>query len=201
MKLKKWELSLIAAIIITLFVTTGVSKSQSELSEKLVRLHVVANSDSDEDQTLKLRVRDRVLNSLAEPLDGISDAGEAQAVIRENFGAIEGAALEEIRLSGCDYSVSVSLGTEDFPTREYDTFSLPAGEYTALRVEIGGGAGQNWWCVVFPPLCTEIATSGDIQALALLGDEEIKLIVQEEGYVVRFKCMEVLASIKAFFNR
>ena len=201
MKLRCWELSFIAAIIITLFVTTGLSKSQMALSEKLVRLHVVANSESDKDQALKLRVRDTIIEVLGGSLQGITDPKEAQAVIMHNFGAIECAALDEISASGYDYGVSVSLALEVFPTREYDTFSLPAGEYTALRVVIGDGDGKNWWCVVFPPLCTELATTGALEAAAILDEDEIKLITEEDGYVVRFKCMELLASLKSFFNK
>ena len=201
MKMKNWELSLIVAIIITLFVTTGISKSQSALADKLVRLHVVASSDSKEDQALKLRVRDRVLDVLSEPLSGISNADDARTVIVESFGIIKSAALEEIYASGCDYGISLSFGIERFPTREYDTFSLPAGEYAALRVNIGDGAGQNWWCVVFPPLCAELAISGDLEVSALLDEEEVKLITEEEGYVVRFKCMEMLSSLKLFFKK
>ena len=201
MRLRCWELSFIAAIIITLFVTTGLSKSQMALSEKLVRLHVVANSDSDEDQALKLCVRDTIIEVLGGPLQGITDPKEAQAVIMDNFGAIECAALDEISASGYNYGVSVSLALEDFPTREYDTFSLPAGEYTALRVVIGDGDGKNWWCVVFPPLCTELAITGALETAAILDKDEIKLITEEDGYVVRFRCMELLASLKSFFNK
>lgn len=201
MKINNWELSLIAAIIITLFVTTLTANMQTGLSEKLVRLHVVANSDSDDDQSLKLRVRDKVLTVLADPLSGVSDSKIAQSVITDNFSKIKSAALEEIHASGYSYGVSVSLKEEDFPTREYDTFSLPAGEYTALRVEIGDGAGKNWWCVVFPPLCTEIATEVDLEAIALLDEDEIKLITEEDGYVVRFKCIEFLAYLKSLLKK
>ena len=200
MKLRSWELSFIAAIIITLFVTTGISKSQTELADKLVRLHVVANSDSDEDQALKLRVRDAVLGEFSEPLRGITDAKEAQLIIEDSFGAVERAARDEINASGCEYAVSVSLGRENFPTREYDSFSLPAGQYTALRVVIGDGGGKNWWCVVFPPLCTELAVSGSLETAAILDEDEIRLITEEDGYAVRFKCMEILASVKSFFK-
>ena len=200
MKLRNWEWSFIFAITITIFVTAGISNSQAKLADKLVRLHVVASSDSEEDQALKLRVRDAVLEVLGGPLCGMTDAKDAQTVITENFGAIESAARDEINASGCDYSVSVSLGLENFPTREYDTFALPAGEYTALRVEIGDGGGKNWWCVVFPPMCTELVTYGAVETGALLDEDEIKLITEEDGYVVRFKCIEILASLRSFFN-
>ena len=199
MKLKYWELSLIVAIIVTLFVTTGAAKSQKVLSDKLVRLHVVANSDTEADQALKLKVRDAVLSTLEEPLRGITDAKTAQSVITDNFDTIESAATDIIQAAGYDYGVTVCLGIEDFPTREYDTFSLPAGQYNALRVVIGDGVGKNWWCVVFPPLCTELAETAE--AVALLDEEEIKLITEQEGYVVRFKCIELLAAVKEWFSK
>ena len=199
MKIKNWELSLIAAIIVTLFVTTGASKSQAALADKLIRLHVVANSDSDEDQALKLRVRDSVLFTLAEPLVGITDAESAKAVITDHLNEIENAASHEIHAAGFDCGVMVSLAAEYLPTRKYDTFSLPAGRYIALRVVIGDGNGKNWWCVVFPPLCTEIAESGAVADAALLDDEEIKLITEQEGYVFKFKCIELLSVVKGWF--
>jgi len=199
MKLKYWELSLIIAIIVTLFVTTGAAKSQKVLSDKLVRLHVVANSDTEADQALKLKVRDAVLSTLEKPLRGITDAKTAQSVITYNFDTIESAATDAIQAAGYDYGVTVCLGVEDFPTREYETFSLPAGQYNALRVVIGDGVGKNWWCVVFPPLCTELAEPAE--AVALLDEEEIKLITEQEGYVVRFKCIELLAAVKEWFSK
>ena len=198
MKLKNWELAFIAALLIALLCGSSLSREQAALSDKLVRLHVVASSDSAEDQALKLAVRDAVLTALAPRLEGVTEAREAARIIEDSFTLLELAARREIVRQGFDYGVAVSLQPEDFPTREYDTFSLPAGVYNALRVVIGEGEGKNWWCVVFPPLCTEVATGTEASrdAFDALSDNEVKLICDEEGYVVRFKSMELLAKLK-----
>ncbi|MDR1328120.1 MAG: stage II sporulation protein R [Oscillospiraceae bacterium] len=222
MKFRTWELSFIAAAVLALLVGSSVSREQAELSAKLVRLHVVASSDSEADQALKLRVRDAVLETLSAPLSDAGGAREAEYIINKELGAVEAAALSEIRGSGFDYGVTASVVEEDFPTREYDTFSLPAGRYTALRVTIGEGGGRNWWCVVFPPLCAGGFGSDALSdsALASLGEVErgsaaltdnicapgltgrdIKLITEEDGYVVRFKCMELLGALRALLGK
>ena len=200
MKFKKWELAFIFALVVALFGGTAAAKGQSALADKLVRLHVVANSDSEADQGLKMRVRDAIIECLTPKLAGITDAAEAQGVISDSFAEIRAAAMEEIRGSGYEYDVTVSLRNEDFPTRRYDTFSLPAGEYNALRVEIGDAAGQNWWCVLFPPICTEVAIGTvDIDdSLGGLTEGEVRLIHEEDGYVIGFKTMEILAKLKIF---
>ncbi|MDR2421039.1 MAG: stage II sporulation protein R [Oscillospiraceae bacterium] len=198
MKFRNWELSFIAALLAALMFGSSVSREQAELSGKLIRLHVVANSDSERDQALKLRVRDAVLSSLSGHLSGVRDAGEARGVIYGQLAAAEDAALREIRASGLSCGVKASLREEDFPTREYDTFSLPAGRYTALRVEIGEGLGRNWWCVVFPPLCAPDAVE---TVAAILDEGEISLITEREGAVARFKCMELISKIKTLFKK
>jgi stage II sporulation protein R len=209
MKFRTWELSFIAAAVLALLVGSSVSREQAELSAKLVRLHVVASSDSESDQALKLRVRDAVLEALSAPLSGAGGAREAEYIINKELGAVEAAALSEIRSSGFDYGVTASVVEEDFPTRKYDTFSLPAGRYTALRVTIGEGEGRNWWCVVFPPLCDagfgpsaridniDIGESGG----AGFTGRDFKLITEEDGYVVRFKCMELLGTLRALLGK
>ena len=197
MNLKNWELAFIAALLIALLCGSSLSREQAALSDKLVRLHVVANSDDAEDQALKLAVRDAVLTALAPRLESVTDASEASRIIEGSFAFIKLAAQREVARQGFDYGVAVSLQLEDFPTREYDTFSLPAGVYNALRVVIGEGEGKNWWCVVFPPLCTELATGTETaDVFGALSDYEVKLICEEDGYAVRFKSMELLAKLK-----
>ena len=197
MKLKNWELAFVAALLIALLCGSALSREQAELADRLVRLHVVANSDAPEDQALKVAVRDAVLVALEPRLDGITEVREATRIIEDSFRLIELAAQREIVRHGYSYSVAVSLQEEDFPTREYDTFSLPAGVYNALRIVIGDGEGKNWWCVVFPPLCTELATGTEsTDAFGALSDNQVKLICEQDGYSVRFKSMELLAKLK-----
>jgi stage II sporulation protein R len=199
MKLKKWELSLLAALIVTLLCGAAAGRDGRALSDKLIRLHVVANSDAPEDQEWKLAVRDRVLDALAGTLGGVTGRGAAMAAIENDLARITAEAEDEARLRGYDYIVTASLRYEDFPTREYDSFSLPAGRYVSLRVELGAAAGRNWWCVVFPPLCATASVRDTGAAAALTGDE-LSLITEDSGaYVVKFKALELLARIRAWF--
>ena len=171
---------------------------QRQLAEKLVRLHVVANSDSPSDQAIKLRVRDAVL-AAAEPVLGSADDPE-QALAAE-LPALECAAAEMLRALGREESVSVTLQNERFPTRDYETFSLPAGVYRTLRVTIGAGEGHNWWCVIFPSLCVPATADGFADAAAAGGftDAEISLMTRANGaYVVKFRSLELLQALKKY---
>lgn len=184
MKLKRWEIALMASLLaVFLFMALPIS-AQHKLSDKLVRLHVVANSDGERDQQLKLMVRDAVL----EASQGYS-AGDDGLIPR-----MQAAAERTLRENGCLDQATVIRTRMWFDTREYDTFSLPAGYYNALRVTIGSGEGHNWWCVLFPPLCAGACESdlAEIGKEAGLTDDEIALISEKEApYVIRFKIVEV----------
>ena len=167
--------------------------TQHRLAEKTIRLHVVANSDSAEDQAQKLQVRDAVLEKVAQITETCSDAASAKREIALYIDEIREAAQKETA-----YDVQVRLGTEQFETRYYDTFTLPAGEYPALRVNLGKAQGHNWWCVVFPSLCTA-ATSDALERTAAVGgfdSGETELIEGgEEAYELRFKSFEWLQAL------
>ena len=173
------------------------------LSEKTVRLHVVANSDSEADQAQKLRVRDAVLACVSEWTAGCRTAEEAKQAISAHLPEIEASARAVLAAEGSGYAVSVSLGREHFGTRRYDTFTLPAGVYPALRVKLGQARGHNWWCVVFPSLCTA-ATSDAVEACASLGGSdsaEAELVTGGEArYTLRFKTFEWLETIAGWFS-
>ena len=187
-KLKKWEIALLIALCVTLLTGVWASGRQAELSDKLIRLHVIANSDTDADQATKLAVRDKVLALLTPELKGVKSVGEAQAVIENALPDIVAAARE---VTGSDLPVSAEIGQENYPTREYTTFSLPAGEYTSLRVTLGAGQGHNWWCVIFPPLCDE-AAGGNADTFSSLDKDDVALVQGDsEGYVVKFKLLEL----------
>ncbi|MBP1758220.1 MAG: Stage sporulation protein required for processing of pro-sigma-E (SpoIIR) [Firmicutes bacterium] len=169
-------------------------REQSQLSDKLLRLHVLANSDEAEDQSLKLRVRDRVLETVEPWLEEGTSAASAGEILAHRLPELTQAAQEEIQAAGYSYPVSLSLGQSWFPTRYYDGFSLPAGQYRSLRVIIGEGAGKNWWCVVFPPLCTASVTESLPQTAAQAGltEQETFLILEDsENYVIKFKAVEL----------
>lgn len=175
---------------------TLVQAEQQRLSAKLIRLHVVANSDSAHDQAVKLEVRDAVIAAAKVLLDGTDDP---RAALAGHLDEIAEAAEARLRTLGEAHPVTVRLGKERFPTREYDTFALPAGVYESLRVTIGAGEGHNWWCVVFPSLC--LTSSMDELELAAqtagFSDEEIRLITGEEsGFVLKFRVLELLQKLK-----
>lgn len=157
-----------AIIIISLFsfLAYGISKGNA-ISDKLIRFHVIANSDSSEDQDLKLKVRDSILKEIGPKLEISNSKEESEDIIRSNFDIIKTSAEKEIINYGKNYEVTVVLGKSPFPTKMYSTIALPAGEYDALKVIIGEGEGKNWWCVMFPPLCfidiTKGVTSNDTE--------------------------------------
>ena len=189
-RLRIWEIAAFVFIIVLIASGVDAMRTQESLSEKVVRLHVLANSDAEEDQALKLDVRDAVLKYAEPLLEGAADRNEAEAVLRGRLLELEETASEVIRSAGYSYSVTVELSKTDFPTREYHSFSLPAGEYLALRVLIGEAEGQNWWCVVFPPLCSAVAADfGD----TCFSEKEIAFITEDTTeYQIKFKIIELL---------
>lgn len=192
------EAALLAGLAAALLWTAAADRSQQAVSDKVVRLHVLANSDSEEDQALKLRVRDRVMERTAQWLQSSTDRAEAEGLLRGGLLELEAIAAQEIAEAGYDYPVTAQVTRTDFPTKAYEGFSLPAGEYLALRIVIGEGAGQNWWCVVFPPLCTAAASDVPASALAAgFSEEEVALITEENGgYCLKFKTIEWLQTLK-----
>lgn len=198
-KLKLFEIALLIGLAVFLASGGLALRAQEQLSERVVRLHVLANSDGEEDQALKLKVRDRVLARATELLTRAGDRAEAEELLRAALPELETLAVRELRANGCDYPVAAELTDTEFPTRDYDGFTLPAGEYLALRVVIGRGAGRNWWCVVFPPLCT--AASADVPAAALaagLTKDQVNLITEEDrGYVLKLKAVEWWEELRA----
>ena len=192
------EMALFVGLVAALLWTGLAERSQQAVSDKVVRLHVLANSDSAEDQALKLRVRDRVLERTTALLESSADRAEAEGLLRGELLELERIAAREIAAAGYDYPVTAQVTDTTFPTKEYDGFALPAGEYLALRIIIGEGAGQNWWCVVFPPLCAAAASDVPASALAAgFSEEEVALITEENsGYCLKFKTIEWLQELK-----
>ena len=175
---------------------------RQRLREELIRLHVVANSDSEADQSLKLRVRDAVGESLQQGMADVTDTEQAKAYLQENLPKIESLANQVLEDAGCTDTVQVSLMLEEFGTRVYDTFTLPAGIYESLRIVIGDGAGKNWWCVVFPSLCIPATSEGfeDTAAGAGFPDALTGALEGEDGYEVRFFLLDALGSLENFLH-
>lgn len=191
-KLHVLEIALLVGLAVFLASGTLALQTQDQLAEKVVRLHVLANSDSREDQALKLLVRDAVLEEATAILDTAADRREAEARLRGQLLELERIAAETVAQQGYHYPVTLELADTEFPTKEYDRFTLPAGEYLALRVLIGDAEGQNWWCVVFPPLCTAVSTEVPVAALTTgLDARQVSLITEEHtGYVLKLKSVE-----------
>ena len=183
MRWKRWEIALAASLLVAVLMCSVPIRAQNQLAEKLVRLHVLANSDSEADQQLKLTVRDAVLQAA----DG---AGEIDDTL---LYRLQQTAQKTIEEEGYAYPVTVTRERTWFDTRRYKTFSLPAGYYDAVRVVIGEGGGRNWWCVIYPPLCAGVCEEelADIAKEFSLSEEEISLICEEEGYVIRFKLADL----------
>lgn len=201
-KLKLFEIG--ALLFLAAFLASGAAalRTGQELSDRVVRLHVLANSDAEEDQALKLKVRDRILACTEPILEGAADRREAEALLRDRLPELERAAAQELRDNGCGYIVTVSLEDVMFPTREYEGFTLPAGKYLALRAVIGRGEGRNWWCVVFPPLCAAPAAETAKTALAAgLSPDQVGLITEEnQGYVLKSRLVEFWRELEERWN-
>ena len=179
-----FAVTVLTAALVILAVPT---EAEGAIYRDTVRLHIRAASDEKEDQATKLAVRDRVLELVSAELSGGLSRADAEEVIRGMLGEIKTVAEGVVRERGYTYGVTVSLGEEYFPTREYEGFTLPSGTYTSLVIELGGGEGQNWWCVMYPPLC--LGASVDDSAVAY-SDSEVRLI-RGDGLKVKFKTLEL----------
>ena len=186
------------ALVVTLVWTGGLLADRERLRRDILRLHVVAASDSQEDQAVKLRVRDAVLGSLRQGLSDLADVEQAKEYVEEMLPKIEQAANLILAEAGFDDTVQVSLTEWEFPERNYETFSLPSGVYNALRVVIGEGEGQNWWCVVFPELCMG-ATTEEFREMSHFSDGLDDTLTGE--YEIRFWLLDKLGQIENFFHR
>lgn len=182
------------------------AESRRGITEDVFRLHVIANSDSDEDQALKLRVRNAVLEASADIFGGAVSAADAKQLSEENLQLFEAAAAAEIAASGYDYPVRCEVGTVHFDRRVYGSAELPEGDYSALRVIIGEGKGRNWWCVMFPALCLPAVTNTDeVLSLAaengVISAEELELMQDPENYEVKLYFAEVIKKLCEKLNK
>lgn len=203
-KLRFFELSLALGLMLSLFIVAYASNSQAHLAEKMTRLHVIANSDSKEDQQLKLLVRDKVIALSSAYTARAKTPEQARKIIVSNLDNIKNAAQEVVYSNGYTYPVYTEMANMYFTTRHYETFSLPAGYYDACRVIIGEGKGKNWWCVMFPPLCLS-AAQADMESAAQeagLTDEECKLIASGKTvYRCKFKIIEWVSEIRKHLEK
>ena len=196
------ELGALLMLAVFFALGTALERQQQDLSSRLLRLHVVANSDSEEDQALKLRVRDAVLEEANGLLAQADSRDQAVGLLRENLDRLETAAKQTLLVQGSAQTVTVSLERELFGTRYYDTFALPGGYYDALRVTLGSGEGHNWWCVVYPQICT--AAVSDQRTVAVMGglteDQALLLTEEEPVYEFRFRVLELFENMMGWLR-
>ena len=213
-KIKTRILSKIFVVSILVFIITAlirqdidkINASNESYKEELIRFHVLANSDTQEDQELKLKVRDAIISYLQPKLEYSNNINESEKIITDSYKELNKISKEIIIENGYNYDVSVELTYSNFPTKQYSSVVLPAGEYKALKIVIGEGQGQNWWCVMFPPLCfvdessAVIDKSTDAKLQEVLTEEEYELIVGSNNNEVKqneikFKILEIIQDI------
>ncbi len=192
----KIEASIFVAFIICFILNISSFSNQCDsIRDKMLRMHVIANSDSKSDQELKLKVRDAVLEKGKELFDGSITSQDAEEKIIPYINELETEALSVIHENGYDYDVNITVQKDFFNTRTYEnSVTLPAGYYTAVRVVIGEGNGQNWWCVMFPPMCLPSATA-ECEIDDVLSSEESELVLNGDKYKFKFKIIEIIESL------
>lgn len=194
------KLFLFAVISACFFSVYKFSDTCGDIRDEVLRMHVIANSDSKEDQELKLKVRDRVLKEGKKLFDGSVTTQEAEEILKPAVPELEKAARDEIKRCGFDYPVKIIVGKDYFPTRTYeDKVTLPAYRYEAVKVIIGEGDGRNWWCVMFPPMCLP-AADAEKSIDEVLNEDELKLVTSKPQYEPRFKIVEWIEEIKEYFR-
>ncbi len=193
--------SVLTAFVITVLISVLSFEAKSDgIRNNVLRMHVVANSDSEADQKLKLKVRDAVLEAGRELFDGSITAEDAEENLFPEKEKLKEAAREVITENGFDYSVDVFIGKTYYTTRTYDnSVTLPAGNYEAVNVIIGEGKGRNWWCVMFPPMCLPAAET-DTQIDDVLSKDELKLVKSNPRFEPRFKIVEIYEKIMEKFE-
>ncbi len=194
---KRFEISIILSLIFTLLLSfTSFTAHCNEIENGVLRLHILANSDSDTDQALKLKVRDSILKSGEEIFDNANDKTEALKNARMNLPKIVSTAESTIKENGYNYSVTATVEKCYFDTRVYENFTLPAGYYDAVRVKIGKAEGKNWWCVLFPEVCISASANLD----ETLSEGSVKAVENPQDYKVRFKVVELITKAREKIN-
>lgn len=198
---KKIKISITVGIVVAiLFSICSFAKTSEEIRSDVLRLHVIANSDTSVDQNLKLRLRDYILQEGKDIFNGSVNVENAVEKIEPVLPELEKSAKAFVNQAGFDYDVKISLSNEYFTTRTYETVTLPAGKYLALRVVIGSGEGHNWWCVMFPPMCVPAADKKD-EIENVFSEKEIKLVESKPKYEPRFKVVEIYEQLKEIISK
>ena len=169
------------------------------ISGKILRLHIVANSNSYEDQSLKLKVRDEIINKFGQDLKLSGNIAEAEEDVKSKIEDIKSLAIETVHKNGYDYNVDAKITKMFFNARQYNDVTLPAGFYKAVRITIGEAKGKNWWCVMFPPMCLPAAKESE-ELSEVLSDSELQIVENEPKYLIKFKVYELFLKLKNFIK-
>lgn len=196
MKKRLFILLLTTALLIGLLTILPVH-SESEIYERVLRLHVIANSDSQEDQSLKLLVRDAILDESQKLLADADTQEQAKAIIEQNVDKLRLVAERTVQKNGYSYPISIEFNKESYPTKSYESCAFPSGEYLSLRIMIGNATGENWWCVLFPPLCLSAASDKESFSSVGITDNQYQIITESKNpkYKIRFKFLESISSL------
>lgn len=189
----------IAFVLVVIYSLIPFQAQCGNISNDVFRLHILANSDSNYDQSVKLKVRDRVLEYSKSLFESASSKEEAESLISQNLDDITSVAQNELQNLGCDKTVKAEIKKMYFTTRYYDSYTLPSGMYDALRITIGSGKGHNWWCVMYPSICISAASEQDEKAKQALDDGEYD-IIKNEKYSYKFKVVELFEKLCSCFK-
>lgn len=192
--MNKLLITLISILTVTVFIAILPTEAEGKIYSDTLRLHIIANSDSEEDQELKLKIRDLLLQKYSAVLKSEDSINSAIAKTRSNLQEIENDVETWISELGYSYSSSVVLSEEWYDTREYSDFTLPCGYYTSLRIYIGNGDGRNWWCVMYPPMCLDLATDSDTDDAVMNYTKEEIFLITEKKYNYKLKILELISS-------
>ena len=195
------EISLALGLCVSLIVGALALDTQRDISCKLIRLHIIANSDSRDDQALKLAVRDEVLKKVEKLTESCKNTEDAERVVSENLENLQECADAVIAKNGFEYTARAEISDVYFPTKIYGNFSLPAGKYKALRIHLGEGRGKNWWCVLFPPVCVSAAEAEAEFSKNGFTDDELSLVTSDAPqYKFKFKILEIIEAAAEKFS-
>lgn len=196
---KRLRLSLLCGLICAVFLSlTDFNASCEDLRQNVLRLHIIANSDSQEDQALKLKIRDRILEESGDIFALCQDVAQAVEVTENQLLRFQDIANEVIAEENFGYTAVAEVSDKYFETRVYDDFTLPAGNYKSLVINIGKGEGKNWWCVIFPEICLPAATDTGLEKTAK--DDSVSVAKNSDHYILRFKLVEIYEDIKNWFK-
>ena len=199
-KIKRFLISAVAGLVITSVVADYSQRAMADITGSVVRLHIMANSDADADQGLKLKVRDDVSEFLAPLLEQSQSVEETKSIISQNIKNIEEEAQKSIKKHGYTYGATAVLDKFDFPQKSYEDVTFPAGNYDALRIVIGEGKGHNWWCVLYPQLCFTVSENGELPSQSqkklknVLTDDEYNLITSKGNIRFKLKILELFSN-------